>query len=119
MRPTLLSVLSLPLSMVLATPVAEVTPALAPTISSGACDPVDIVTNPLIAGVLVLAGVVDPTGFNEVGIHYSSLTWPFGVNCPSPGKQRFDHWTWRTLHRQLSHSEPAIALVYWSTAQEL
>ncbi|KDQ29452.1 hypothetical protein PLEOSDRAFT_167387 [Pleurotus ostreatus PC15] len=100
MRPTfLMSVLSLPLSMVLATPLADEDGVTARQISLNpasscprdqlwCCDLVDIVTNPLIAGVLVLAGVVDPTGFNEVGIHCSSLTWPFGMNCPSPGKQK-------------------------------
>lgn len=99
MRPTFfLSVLSLPLSMVLATPLAgggEVTarqislnPASScPRNQLWCCDTVGILTNPLIAAALVALKVVDPTGFNEMGIDCSSLTWPFGMNCPSPGKQ--------------------------------
>ncbi|KAL4265551.1 Hydrophobin [Pleurotus pulmonarius] len=96
----LLTALALPLLMVLATPVApageaevgtdiDVAPrqiSLNPASSCPigqlwCCVTLDLISNSLIAGLLVTLGILDPTGINTAGVQCTPLSWPFQMSC--------------------------------------
>ncbi|KAL4246993.1 Hydrophobin [Pleurotus pulmonarius] len=96
----LLTALVFPLLTVLATPVAPVGEAevgtdvdvaprqisLNPASSCPigqlwCCVPLDLVSNSLIAGLLVTLGILDPTGINTIGLQCTPLSWPFQMSC--------------------------------------
>ncbi|KAF7433287.1 hypothetical protein PC9H_005237 [Pleurotus ostreatus] len=95
----LLAALVLPLLTVLATPVTPVGEAevvevdvaprqisLNPASSCPkgqlwCCVSLDLVSNSLIAGLLVTLGILDPTGINTAGVQCTPLSWPFQMSC--------------------------------------